>query len=223
MECLLPMIKNLLAIAVCAFALGANAEDLGVKSQTFAPDRDAREQIKDILRQKEKSGELAAFWNDYRNKSVNGIKNPAPLGIPSNYGFSAQGFNLKYIISQDYKDEKGNVVVPKGTVVEPLKRTPLTVGLIFIDGRDQRQVDYAIAAGKREPLKIVLVAGSPYDLRVKYKDADWNGSPTIPFYFDQKKMIINQFNRLYRINIDKVPAKLTQRGTQLWVEFGMSN
>ncbi|OYU42640.1 MAG: conjugal transfer protein, partial [Burkholderiales bacterium PBB4] len=89
------------------------------------------------------------------------------------------------------------------------------------DGRDQRQVDYAIARGRREPLKIVLTAGSPFDLRVKYQDEIWRGSKTIPFYFDQRKMIINTLQRLYGIDVSSVPALLSQRGQQLSVEYGI--
>lgn len=199
----------------------AHAENLGERAQTYEIDRDARESMRDIVRKKTETGEVAKYWQDYRAKTINAIKNPAPLGIPSNYQKRAELRDLRYVIPSDFHDQNGNIVVRKGTVVEPLKALPLTSGLLFIDGRDQRQVDYAIARGQREPLKIVLVAGSYYDLRVKYKDAPWQGSKIIPFYFDQRKMIINTLQRLYGINIASVPAALTQRGTQLSVEFGL--
>lgn len=210
-------IGALLALSV----LATKAEDLGVKNKTYAPGRDAREQLKDQIRAKQKSGQLDQFWNDYRSKTIDAIKNPAPLGLPTRFEFSSQLRDLKFALPQDYRDDKGRIVARKGQIIEPLKIQPLIYGLIFIDGRDQNQVEYAIAAGRKERLKIVLTAGSPYALRVKYKDAEWNGTKTIPFYFDQRKMIINQLHSLYQVDINTVPVKLTQSGSQLLVEYGI--
>lgn len=214
------MNKTIVA-ALCLLLSSAVAEDLGVKNKTYAPGRDAREQMKDQIREKQRSGQLDQFWLDYRNKTIDAIKNPAPLGVPTSTAYRMQLHNLRFVMPQDYRDEQGRIVAPKGKVIEPLKIQPLVSGLIFIDGRDQSQVDYAIRAGRAERLKIVLTAGSPYALRLKYKDADWNGSKTIPFYFDQRAMIINQLKNLYQIDVSSVPVKLTQRGTQLCVEYGM--
>jgi conjugal transfer pilus assembly protein TraW len=206
---------------LAACVLISNAEDLGIKNKTYAPGRDAREQMKDQVRAKQKSGQLDKFWNDYRDKTIDAIKNPAPLGLPTRLDFSSQLRDLKFALPQDYRDQKGRIVARKGQVIEPLKIQPLVYGLIFIDGRDQAQVDYAIAAGRKERLKIVLTAGSPYALRLKYKDAYWNGVKTIPFYFDQRKMIINQLRSLYQVDVNTVPVKLTQSGSQLLVEYGV--
>ena len=221
--CLRAMIKKLLfsfALGL-AFSQGALCEDLGAQNNTYPVGKSAADQIKDVFREKERTGELVRFWNQYRDKTIDAVKHPAPLGIASNYEVSTKLYDPRFVIPQDYRDEKGQVVVRRGTVIEPLKIMPLTMGLIFIDGRDQKQVDYAIAAGRREPLKIVLTAGSYYDLRVKYQNQDWNGTKTIPFYFDQNKMIINQLARLYQIKIDAVPAKLTQVGNRLQIQSGL--
>jgi conjugal transfer pilus assembly protein TraW len=215
------MINKIILTLVMALSVVAHAEDLGIKNQSFVNDRDAREEMKDVVRQKMATGEVDQFWKDYQSNVIGSIKSPAPLGIPSSLSFATTSYNPQFVLPSDYKDEKGNVVARKGTLIEPLKLMPLTVGLIFIDGRDQQQVDYAIAAGRKEPLKIVLVAGSAYELRIKYKNMDWNGTKVIPFYFDQKKMIITQLNRLYGVNINHVPAKMIQRGSQLVVEFGI--
>ena len=197
------------------------AENIGSKAATFQIDKDGREQLKDVVKGKKASGEIDQFWKDFQQRNIAAIKNPAPLGIQTNYKTRTELRELKFVIPADYRDDRGQIIVKRGTVVEPLKVQPLTQGLIFIDGRDQRQVDYAIAKGKVEPLKIVLTAGSPFDLRVKYKNADWRGGKTIPFYFDQRRMIISSLNRLYGIDISSVPATMTQRGDKLQVEFGI--
>jgi conjugal transfer pilus assembly protein TraW len=200
----------------------ALAEDLGSKAAVFAIDRDGREQIKDVVRAKTKAGELGSFWKDLQQKNIAAIKNPSPLGIESKYTARSEIREMKFVVGTDFLDDKGRVVVKRGTVVEPLRVNPLTQGLIFIDGRDARQVAYAIARGRTEPLKIVLTAGSPFDLRVKYQNAPWRGAKTIPFYFDQRKMIINSLNRLYGIDINSVPVTLTQRGTRIQIDYGIT-
>jgi conjugal transfer pilus assembly protein TraW len=197
------------------------SEDLGARGKTVVVDRDGRQQMKDLVREKEASGDLARFWRDYQSKVVDAIKHPAPLGVPSETRFRTELHDLRFVLPQDYRDHTGRVVARRGTVIEPLKIQPLTTGLIFIDGRDESQVQYALAAGRKERLKIVLTAGSPFDLRVRFRNVMWNGSPTVPFYFDQRKLIINQLQRLYGIQLRSVPAKLTQQGSQLQIEFGM--
>lgn len=214
------MNKTLL-VALVLISANVHGEDLGAKNQTYKTDRDAREQMKDVIREKQRSGELDQFWKNFRERNIDAIKNPQPLGITSSYGFRVEMHELKFVVPSDYRNEKGQVVARRGTVIEPLKISPLSTGLIFIDGRDQKQVDYAIAQGRKQRLKIVLTAGSPFNLRVKYKDAMWYGGRTIPFYFDQKKMIINQLKQLYGIDIKSVPAMLVQQGTQMKIEFGM--
>lgn len=208
-------------LVLAALTLRANAEDLGTKAQTYALDRDAADQIKDVMRRKQQSGELDTFWKTYRDKTVASIKNPPPLGITTNYSARTELHTLRFVIPQDYRDQNGKVVVRRGTVIEPLKVMPLTNGLLFIDGNDPRQVEYAVRRSQTEPLKIVLTAGSPYTMRLRYANQPWHGGTGVPFYFDQRKMIINTLGRLYGIQINSVPAAVYQQGDKLAVQFGM--
>ena len=203
-------------VATCA-----HAEDLGAAAQTYRLDPDAREAFKDVIRRKQRSGELDTFWKSYRDKTVEAIKHPVPLGIRSDYAHRTETRQVRFTVPADYRDERGNIVVRRGTVVEPLKLQPLSSGLVFIDGRDQAQVDYAIARGRAAPLKIVMTAGSPLELRVKYRQAAWTAGQGIPFYFDQRRMIIDTLWRLYGIDVSSVPAVMTQAGTGVKLEFGM--
>jgi conjugal transfer pilus assembly protein TraW len=197
------------------------AEDLGTRGRTVPIDRDARQQVRDTIRDRAASGDLDRFWKDYRSKVVDAIRHPAPLGVPTDRQPRTELHALRFVLPQDYRDQAGNIVARRGAVIEPLDIQPLTSGLIFIDGRDEAQVRYALAAGRQERLKIVLTAGSPYDLRVRFRNVAWNGAPTVPFYFDQRKLIINQLHRLYGIDLRSVPAKLTQQGSRLRIDFGM--
>lgn len=215
-----------IALLIAALSLGTQltAENLGQHGQTYVLDQDARETIKDALRAKQKTGELDRYWQSYRDKTIAAIKNPEPLGVATSYEKRSELRQLRYQFPSDVRDPNGTLLVKKGTVVEPLKLQPLRSGLIFIDGRDSRQVDFAISLGRRQPMKIVLTAGSPYALRVKYKDALWyGGTKTIPFYFDQRKMIINTMASTYGVNITSVPVILSQQGDSLSIEYGMGD
>jgi conjugal transfer pilus assembly protein TraW len=186
----------LAAGSVLTFSATAHAEDLGKKGPTYQVDPDAREEFKEIVRRKQQSGELAAFWKSYRDKTIASIKHPPPLDVKSDYRPRREYRDVRFVIPSDYRD---------------------------VDGRDPAQVDYAIARGRAAPLKIVLTAGSAYDLRVKFQHTAWRGGEGIPFYFDQRKMIINSLKMLYDVDVGSVPAVMTQTGTGVTLEFGMGD
>ena len=212
---------SLLLTELLCIAVSAHAEDLGAKAQTYVADQDAREQFKEVIRHKQQSGELDAYWKAYRAKVVESVKHPAPLGVRTDYRPRSETHAVRFVIPADYRNEHGQVIVRRGTVIEPLKIQPLASGLVFIDGRDPAQVDYAIERGRTQPLKIVLTAGSAYDLRVKYQKAPWRTGAGIPFYFDQRRMIIDSLQRLYRIDVASVPSVMIQAGTGVKLEFGI--
>lgn len=216
----IPRAAACLLLCACALAV---AEDLGNKAPVFSVDQDGRDQLKALAKQKVDQGAFEAYKNEYIKRNVEAIKHPAPLGIKTSYGHRVELKEARYVMPSDVKDQEGRIVARRGTVIEPLKINPLQSGMIFIDGRDEAQVQYALRALRAMPLKIVLVAGSAFDLRVRFKDMVINGSRTVPFYFDQRAMIIRQLNSLYRIDINSVPALVTQAGDKVRLEFGMVN
>jgi conjugal transfer pilus assembly protein TraW len=207
---------------LCVYAF-ASAEDLGTKAPVFSVDQDGRDQLKALAKQKVEQGSFEAYKQEFIKRNVDAIKHPAPLGIKTGYGHRIEMKDARYVMPSDVKDQEGRIVARRGTVIEPLKINPLQAGMIFIDGRDEAQVQYALKAYRAMPLKIVLVAGSAFDLRVRFKDLVVNGSRTVPFYFDQRAMIIKQLNSLYKIDINSVPALVTQAGDKVRLEFGMVN
>jgi conjugal transfer pilus assembly protein TraW len=200
------------------------AQDLGTRGATYPIGPDARAQFKQTIEDKYSSNEIKRFWVNYAKKSVVDIKNPKPLqGITSEYTLRSQLFEIKYLVDHDYVDAHNRIIVRKGTLIEPLKISNLKYSLLFIDGRDQLQIDYALSLIKKTPLKIVLTAGSAYELRIKYQGLIWMGAKHVPFYFDQRKMIIDQLSKLYQINITTVPAMVSQSKNQLRVDWGFLN
>ena len=220
---MIPLRHFVLSALVCLVSATALAEDLGAKAPGFAIDQDGREQLKAIARQKVDQGAFEAYKKEFIKRNLDAIKNPAPLGIKTAYGQRTELKEARYVMPADVKDQNGRIVARRGTVIEPIKISPLQAGLLFIDGRDEAQIQYALRAYRAAPLKIILVAGSPFDLRVRFKDLIINGSKTVPFYYDQRAMILRQLNSLYRIDINSVPALLTQEGGKLRLDFGMVN
>lgn len=209
----------LIALLLCCGAAGG--EDLGAKGQTYKVDPDAREQLRSVVRAKEKSGELDRFWKQYRDRTVELAKHPPALPVPTNLSPRKVAKPATYRFEADVLDATGRVVVPRGTRVNPLEVSPLSNWLVFIDGRDQSQVNAAVRLGQTTPIKIVLVGGSAFDLRVKYQSQPWYaGTRGVPFYFDQRQMIINSLSKLYGLQISSVPAVMRQKGSSLEVEFG---
>ena len=111
-------------------------------------------------------------------------------------------FDPTITVDADIKDDKGRTVIARGTRVNPLDTVPLRAPLVFLDGDDQRQIDWALARYGRTPAKLILVGGAPLEL-MKAKQRR--------FYFDQGGKLTEHFS------IRAVPAVVEQQGRQLLV------
>ncbi len=215
-------VGQILLASILALLQGpSRAEDLGVKAGTYLPDPDGRDELKDAVKQRQQSGALDGFWRSYRDKVLNAIRHPAPLPLRTVYAPTSELHRVAFTMPNDFVDQNGKVVAHKGQVVEPLAILPLTCTLIFIDGRDQQQVDWAVRFGQETRAKIILTGGSAIELREKYKQAPWQAGQGVPFYLDQRAMIINTLERMYGISLNSVPATLRQEGKGLRIDYGM--
>jgi conjugal transfer pilus assembly protein TraW len=210
-----------LSLMFLGLQMSAYAEDLGRVAPTYPLDQDARGVIKEILKNKESSGELDKFWRDYRDKTIAAIREPRSLGLPVDLRERSETVDLKFVLPNDFRDTAGHVIAKRGTVIKPLERTPLKWGYIFIDGEDEKQVQYAVKKTRQMPLKIILTAGSPLSLREKFKQQSWMGGKTIPFYFDQRSAVINSLRTYYGIDISSVPVLISQEGSKLRLDWGL--
>jgi len=77
--------------------------------------------------------------------------------------------------------------------------------LLFVDGRDQKQLDLTkrITAASDRPVKLVLVAGEPLNLMRKWKKQ---------VYYDQGGILTRRFA------ITRVPAMVRQEGRRLRID-----
>jgi conjugal transfer pilus assembly protein TraW len=93
----------------------------------------------------------------------------------------------------------GKLLYKAGTTVNPFDHMHLEKKLIFIDGRDEEQVEWFKGQRRIEQIKeedkLILVAGRPFDLE---KELDRE------VYFDQSGSLVQKFK------IEQVPAIVEQ-------------
>ena len=199
-----------LAMVLCFGLMAAQyteayAKDLGIVGQTFEiMEVDMLEYIKTRLGEMEQEGVLAQKQAEMKDRLGEYVNTPTPVeGIISTTNPKAWIFDPSYILQEDIKDQDGDIIHKKGTVVNPLDTVALPVNLLFIDGDSKEQVNWALNYSKSDICKIILVKGQPMELMKKHK---------LRVYFDQKGILIGRFG------ITQTPALVKQKGNKLLIE-----
>jgi conjugal transfer pilus assembly protein TraW len=181
------------------------AKDLGVHGQLFEIEEvDLIEEIKGKLEVMEASGELAKLEKEWQQKAKDSAERPKPVS-----GFKIADENRVFFhdpsisVQYDIKDHIGNIVVAKGTRVNPLHHQSFKQDLIFIDADIQSQLDWALEENRNTNAMIILVKGSILQIMRDYK---------VRIYFDQNGFLLKSFN------IEAVPARVSQEGDLLKIE-----
>ena len=202
-----PCLAALYALLIATQVGLAHAEDLGVIGKTYdIAERDLIEAMKDKLHQMEKSGELARKQTEYKNRVISGIEHPNPIpGIKTTEVANTHYYDPSMIVDRDIVTAEGKLMYPRGTKVNPLDYIGWNKYLLFVDGRDQKQLDLTkrITAASDRPVKLVLVAGEPLNLMRKWKKQ---------VYYDQGGILTRRFA------ITRVPAMVRQEGRRLRID-----
>ena len=101
-------------------------------------------------------------------------------------------------VARDIRTADGTLIAAAGTRVNPLERTALARDLVFVDGR--REAEIAWALSHERPAKIVLLAGRPLELMRRHRRA---------FFFDQGGRLAARFGLRF------TPSLVEQAGTRL--------
>ena len=202
-----PCLAALYALVIATQFGLAHAEDLGVIGKTYdIAERDLIEAMKDKLRQMEKTGELAKKQDEYKNRVMSGIEHPRPIpGIQATETANTYYYDPSIVTDKDIADATGKILYPRGTRVNPLDYIGWNKYLLFVDGRDQKQLDLTkrITAASDRPVKLVLVAGEPLNLMRRWKTQ---------VYYDQGGILTRRFA------ITRVPAMVRQEGRRLRID-----
>ena len=191
----------LLALAILpAAGMPAAGADLGVRGATWPiAEPDLLVQIESRLLEMERAGELARIEREARTRARARLEEPDPVaGIGPAREARSRLFDPSITVERDIRLPDGTLIAAAGTRVNPLARHALTRDLLFVDGR--REAEVAWALGHERPSKIVLLAGRPLDL------ARTHGRG---FFFDQGGRLAARFGLRF------TPALVEQAGTQL--------
>lgn len=133
------------------------------------------------------------------------IENPKGAKLRHATKYYRREIGLTNTLPVDIKTANGKTLFKKGTSVKFEDVVPESkMTLLFIDGDDNRQVQFAInELNANKFIKIVLVNGKPLKLM---RDLNVN------FYFDQGQALINKFG------IQRLPTRIHREQSKLIVE-----
>ena len=183
---------------------GALARDHGVMGQTWGiAEPDLLMTIDAKLKAMQANGGIARMQAALRAKTEERVRNPIPVsGILPVREAKSWTFDPTIVLDRDLTDAKGNLVAAAGTRVNPLTFVSMKTDLVFIDGRDDAQIDWAMKRWSATQAKIIFVAGSPFERMGERKRR---------FFFDQQGKLTGHFG------IAHVPAVVTPQGQALRV------
>ena len=198
-----PALRLLSAPAVAAalvLAAPASAADLGVRGATWpVAEPDLLAQIEARLVEMERSGELGRLESEARANTRRKLEAPDPTsGIAPARETRSRLWDPAITVARDIRTPDGLLIAAAGMRVNPLERVTLSRGLLFVDGRREAEIAWALA--HEGPAKIVLLAGRPLDLMRQYRR---------PFFFDQGGRLAA------RLGIAATPSLVAQDGTRL--------
>lgn len=184
----------------CLFLLGGlYAKDFGMAGHSFPIQE--KSLACEFQKKLEESSSKESF-ESIKNKIIESGQEPVCV---SGIGYATKNrtyqIDPSFTLEEDIKDARDQVIMPKGTVVNPLDKIQLSSALIFIDGTLESHLEWA--RGLEEETKWVLIKGRPIELEEVEKR---------PIYFDQQGVYTT------KLKIKNVPAKVTQQGRYLLVE-----
>lgn len=198
--------RTCLALIAILLALPAHAETLGVYGNLYPiTEPDMIDQIKSKLQGVVDSGRWDRLMQEARDRVTKKMERPDPVeSIGKVEKEGVRYYDPAVVVTEDLSDHQGTVFVKKGTVVSPLKYTSMASKLVFIDGDNQRQVEWAKEKLDADyTVKVVLVSGPPLELIRKWHR--W-------VYFDQHGSLTR------KMGIVRVPAMVSQEGEKLRID-----
>ena len=188
------------ALSAAGIPSAAGAKDLGVRGATWGiAEPDLLERIETRLLEMQRTGALARLEDKARERARLRLEEPEPVpGIAPATERRSRLLDPAITVARDIRTAEGVLIAAAGTRVNALDRIGLTRDLLFVDGRREAEVAWALAHDR--PSKIVLLAGRPLDLMRRHAR---------PFFFDTGGALAARFG------IAATPALVAQDGTRL--------
>lgn len=178
----------------------ASAKDLGVRGATWpVAEPDLLAEIEARLLEMQRSGALARLQAEARERARSRLEEPEPVpGIAPAREERSRTFDPAIVVERDIRTPDGILIAAAGTRVDPLERVGLTRDLLFVDGRRDAEIAWALGHGR--PAKVVLLAGRLLELMRRHGR---------PFFFDSGGWLAARFGLRF------TPALVEQDGTRL--------
>ncbi|WPX96375.1 Type IV secretion system protein TraW [Candidatus Bandiella woodruffii] len=181
------------------------AKDFGVVGKVYeVAEENMLEVILNKLITMKESGEIERRNQDMREKLLSYLKRPHEVQeVIDAVEEREYYYDPSYVVEEDMADQEGMVFIRKGRVVNPLEYMPLGQKLIFINGDNKNQVDWALEKSKKATAKIIFTKGNLLDLMKESKRR---------LYFDQGGVLVRRFG------IKQVPAVVEQDELRLLIK-----
>jgi conjugal transfer pilus assembly protein TraW len=181
----------------------ATARDYGQVGTVFPViEPDLLRVIEARLKSMQASGQIDAMNQRLAERTRKSVNRPDTVaGIEAATKPRSWLYDPSIVIDHDIRDHKGQLIAGAGQRVNPLDYVVIKTPLVFIDGDDDTQVEWAM---KRfdDKAKLILVRGAPLELMTKRQRR---------FYFDQNGTLTSKFG------ITAVPAVVEQSGHMMRV------
>lgn len=191
-------------LCLCLLCGYGTAQDLGVYGTTYPI---AETDMRVAITQRLSAMMAGGLWQTQKTRIIHRVlqhaEAPVPVsGIHETTHESVHFFDPSVKLVHDIKTAKGRVVVPAGTVINPLSTVSLPKPLIFVVGGEKNGWARTVVRETAGNVIIVLVRG---DLQVTEKALHHR------VYFDQGGELVKKFK------IQQVPAIVSQEGLRLRV------
>ena len=151
-----------LSTVLSVLAMASDAKDLGVRGATWPiAEPDLLEEIEARLGAMQRSGELARIEREARSRARSGLEEPQPVpDIAPAREHRSRMFDPAIVVERDIRLPDGTLIAAAGTRVNPLASHALSRDLLFVDGRREAEIAWALKNPQQRqpiPARLLLV------------------------------------------------------------------
>jgi conjugal transfer pilus assembly protein TraW len=195
---------QIMFISCLGLPIQGHAIDCGTQGSVYAiKEQDALQWIYKKLQQMENNGEIIRHQEKLKARAIFSLEHPTPVqGLKPTEKPRTFEKDLTITVSSDITDAEGKLIHKAGTRVNPLSQHICHKTLIFLDGDNPKQLQWALNQYQQSQglVKLVLVNGPVLALMKTLE---------IPLYFDQAGRLVQYFN------IEQIPAMVSQAKDKL--------
>ncbi len=203
--------KRFAALLILCFSMSefSSAEDLGTVGKTWPiQEPDLFMQIANKLEDYENSGRLGEINELFAKRVRASIEHPLPVaGVTRTVTPRVYSYDPTITLRQDIVTADGQILARKGDHFNPLDYIPMNQLLLFVDGTDRKQLNWAKkqlnSLSHNTRISLILINGPVLKLSKQWEQQ---------IYFDQKGVLTTKFD------IQQVPARVSRDGNLLRIE-----